>query len=195
MALNLLQAIPVKKLEPDVVTFGAILCALQQAVCFWARTGKLEGGNLWLEKWYFSLNFFSLFSPTSKSVVFHFISPFFKTLTFQFFFGDFHEVTTVFLHSIFGKTGNAVGVDIGAAEPDGQLPGESWCYYLRCCNSNLCIGRKMVFCRWTFMAAWWHRNIHSKLWKNCLKGWVLREFFFRFPWTALGYLLSGVAEK
>lgn len=32
--------------------------------------------------------------------------------------------TTVFLHSIFGKTG-AVGVDIGAAEPDGQLPGKS----------------------------------------------------------------------
>ena len=45
MASNLLQAnLLVKKLEPDVVTFGGVLCALQKAGRFFFG-GKLEGGN------------------------------------------------------------------------------------------------------------------------------------------------------
>ena len=72
------------------------------------------------------LELFLLVFANFKISCFSFHFSIFKNPDFSsfFFLEIFMRQTTVFLHSIFGKTG-AVGVDIGAAEPDGQLPGKS----------------------------------------------------------------------
>lgn len=145
----------------------------------------------------FSLNFFSLFSPTSKSLVFHFISPFFKTLTFQaFFFWRFSWGKPQFFFTPFlvKQAQWVLTLELLSQMVSCQVKADV-----------ITLDAAIATCasaeKWYFVdQLLWQLgdiNIGTSTASYERTAWKAerREFFFWFPWTALGYLLSGVAEK